>query len=175
VSRILSILSILMLLSPLAWAQSGGAEAANLKLKSMFLYNFIKNVDWPEDRKKGDFVVGIVGDKVLYQQMNSTYAGKLINEQKLVFEYFDAVSSASSVHILYVSPEKSKDIAANAKKLRDSKTLVVSDKDGLLQDGAMINFVIANNKLAFEISKTNADKAKLIIGPSLTKMATAVI
>jgi len=175
VSRILSILSILMLLSPLAWSQAGGAEAANLKLKSMFLYNFVKNVDWPEDRKKGDFKVGIVGDKELYQQMNATYAGKLINEQKLVFEYFDGVSAATNVHILYISPDKSKDIVANAKKFRDNKTLVVSDKAGLLQDGAMINFVVSNNKLAFEISKTNADKAKLIIGPSLTKMATSII
>jgi hypothetical protein len=175
VIRFISIVSILIVFSQGILAQAGGAEAANLKLKSMFLYNFIKNVDWPEDRKKGDFVVGIVGEKELYQQMNAAYAGKEINEQKLVFEYFDNISSVTNVHILYISPEKSKDLATYAKKMRDNKTLVVCDKEGLLSDGAMINFVVANNKLAFEISKTNADKAKLIIGPSLTKMATAII
>jgi hypothetical protein len=156
-------------------AQAGGAEAAALKQKSLFLYNFIKNVDWPEDRKKGDFVVGVVGDKELYQQMNGAYAGKEINEQKLVFEYFDNISSVTNVHILYISPEKSKDLATHAKKLRDNKTLIVCDKEGLLSEGAVINFVVANNKLAFEISKSNADKSKLIIGPTLTKIATAVI
>jgi hypothetical protein len=71
VIRFISIVSILIVFSQGILAQAGGAEAANLKLKSMFLYNFIKNVDWPEDRKKGDFVVGIVGDKELYQQMNA--------------------------------------------------------------------------------------------------------
>jgi hypothetical protein len=164
-----------MLFAPGVLAQAGGAEAAELKSKSLFLYNFVKNVDWPEDRKKGDFVVGIIGEKELYQQMNAAYAGKEINEQKLVFEYFENISSATNVHILYISPDKSKDLATHAKKLRDNKVLIVSYKDGLLSEGAVINFVIANNKLSFEISKANAEKSKLIIGPTLTKIAAAVI
>lgn len=158
----------------MAWGQ-GSAESANLKLKSMFVYNFIKNVEWPESQKAGDFKVTILGDKDLYQMMNSTYAGKEINGQKLVFNYVDSYGNVAFAHILYVAPEFSGELSKNSSKLRKNKTLVVTDKGGLLYDGSVINFIVTNNKLAFEISKSNAELVPLTIGPALLKMATSVI
>lgn len=158
----------------MAWGQ-GAAGSANLKLKSMFVYNFIKNVEWPASQKVGDFKVTVLGDKDLYQMMNSTYAGKEINGQKLVFTYADSYHSVAAAHILYIAPGFSSDLAKNSQKLRKNKTLVVSDKGGLLYDGSVINFIVNNNKLAFEISKSNAELVPLTIGPALLKMATTVI
>jgi hypothetical protein len=160
--------------SGVAWGQ-GAAGAANLKLKSMFVYNFIKNVEWPSSQKTGDFKVTVLGDKDLYQMMNSTYAGKEINGQKIVFSYVDSYVNVGASHILYIAPEYSSDLAKYSSKLRKNKTLVVSDKGGLLYDGSVINFVVSNNKLLFEISKSNAELVPLTIGPSLLKMATTVI
>ena len=171
--RFLHIAFILILTSQMAWSQ--GAAEANLKIKSMFVYNFVKNVDWPTSQKEGDFKIGILADKKLYQLMNSTYAGKEINGQKLVFEFYDGFSGMSKCHILYVSPDVSKDLTKYSSKLRSNKTLVVTDSGGLLYDGSVINFIISNNKLAFEISKTNADLVPLTIGPALLKMAASVI
>src|SRR5690606_2093761 len=125
--------------------------------------------------KEGDFKIGILADKKLYQLMNSTYAGKEINGQKLVFEFYDGFSTMTKCHILYVSPEVSKELTKHSSKLRANKTLVVTDSGGLLYDGSVINFIISNNKLAFEISKTNADLVPLTIGPALLKMAASVI
>lgn len=158
----------------MAWGQ-GAAGDANLKVKGMFVYNFIKNIEWPSAQKTGDFKVTVLGDKDLYQMMNSNYAGKEINGQKLVFNYTDSFSEIGTAHVLYVAPEYSSDLAKNSSKLRKNKTLVVSDKGGLLYDGSVINFVVNNNKLAFEISKSNAELVPLTIGPALLKMATSVI
>lgn len=172
--RILQIALFILFSSTLAWGQ-GAAGSANLKLKGMFVYNFIKNVEWPSAQKSGDFKVTVLGDKDLYQMMNSTYAGKEINGQKIVFTFADSYSAVGTTHILYVSPQFSSDLAKHSSKLRKNKTLVVSDKGGLLYDGSVINFVVNNNKLAFEISKSNAELVPLTIGPALLKMATTVI
>lgn len=173
-TRFIHIALIFLFSSQVAWSQGTAAEA-NLKIKSMFVYNFVKNVDWPSSAKEGDFKIGILADKKLYQLMNSTYAGKEINGQKLVFEFYDSFGAMSKCQILYVAPEVSKDLSKNSSKLRANKTLVVSDSGGLLYDGSVINFIINNNKLAFEISKTNADLVPLTIGPALLKMAASVI
>lgn len=172
--RILQIVVFILFSSSLAWGQ-GAAGDANLKLKSMFVYNFIKNVEWPSTAKSGDFKVTILGDKDLYQMMNSTYAGKEINGQKLVFNFTDSYSTVGDAHILYVAPQFSADLSKNSSKIRKNKTLIVSDKGGLLYDGSVINFISNNNKLAFEISKSNAELVPLTIGPALLKMATTVI
>ncbi|CAG5086240.1 YfiR family protein [Parvicella tangerina] len=172
--RIIQIAIFILFSTGVAWGQ-GAAGGANLKLKSMFVYNFIKNVEWPSSQKSGDFNVTVLGDKDLYQMMNSTYAGKEINGQKIVFSYVDAYSEVGTAHILYIAPKFSSDLAKYSQKLRKNKTLVVSDKGGLLYDGSVINFVVSNNKLLFEISKSNAELVPLTIGPSLLKMATTVI
>lgn len=158
----------------MAWGQ-GAAGGTNLKLKGMFVYNFIKNIEWPESQKSGDFKVAILGDKDLYQTMNSTYAGKEINGQKIVFNYVDSYASVGAVHLLYIAPEYSSELAKHSSKLRKNKTLVVSDKGGLLYDGSVINFVDNNNKLGYEVSKSNAELVPLTIGPMLLKMATTVL
>lgn len=172
--RIIQIALFILISSGFAWGQ-GAAGGANLKLKSMFVYNFIKNVEWPASQKTGDFKVAVLGDKDLYQMMNSTYAGKEINGQKIVFTYIDSYDAVGSAHILYIAPEYSSSLAKHSQSLRKNKTLVVSDKGGLLYDGSVINFVVSNNKLLFEISKSNAELVPLTIGPSLLKMATTVI
>ncbi len=172
--RIIQIAIFILFSSGIAWGQ-GAAGGANLKLKSMFVYNFIKNVEWPTSLKSGDFKVTVLGDKDLYQMMNSTYAGKEINGQKIVFSFADSYNQVGAAHILYVAPEHSSDLAKHTSQLRKNKTLVVSDKGGLLYDGSVINFVVSNNKLLFEISKSNAELVPLTIGPSLLKMATTVI
>lgn len=172
--RIIQIALIIVFSCGVAWGQ-GAAGDANFKVKSMFVYNFIKNIEWPSAQKTGDFKVTVLGDKDLYQMMNSNYAGKEINGQKLVFTYADSYANVGAVHILYIAPEFSSDLAKNSQKLRKNKTLVVSDKGGLLYDGSVINFVVSNNTLKFEISKSNAELVPLTIGPTLLKMATSVI
>lgn len=172
--RFLQIVLLIFITSGYAWGQGSAAEA-NLKTKSMFIYNFIKYVEWPEAQKTGDFKVIILGDKDLYQMMNSTYAGKDFNGQKLVFSYVDNFSGVGTCHILYIAPEFSSDLSKNSSKLRKNKTLIVTDKGGLLYDGSVINFTASNNKLAFEISKSNAELVPLTIGPALLKLATSVI
>jgi hypothetical protein len=172
--RFLQILTLFMTLSFVGHSQ-GGAEEANLKLKSMFVYSFIKNVQWPAGVDGTQYTIGILGDKALYQKMNSTYAGKEFNGHKLIFEYYDSFNTASKCHMVYVDPSLSDDLSKNLSTLKKNKTLIVTEKGGLLSDGSVINFVIDNNKLRFEISNTNAQKVPLVIGPALIKMATNVI
>jgi Fe-S cluster assembly iron-binding protein IscA len=172
--RTLQILTLFMTLSFVGHSQ-GGAEEANLKLKSMFVYSFIKNVQWPAGKDNVQYTIGILGDKALYQKMNASYAGKEFNGHKLVFEYYDSFSTSGKCHVIYVDPSQSDKLSENISTLKKNKTLIVTEKGGLLFDGSVINFVIANNKLRFEISNTNAQKVPLVIGPALIKMATNVI
>jgi len=174
VTRTLKILFLLLAFSGAAMAQNPAKEA-NIKLKSMFVYSFIKNVEWPAGVAEDSYVISIIGDKDLYQKMNATYAGKVVNNKKLIFQFHESVKAASGANMVYVAPKLSDQVAQNQKMLATNKTLIVTDKGGQLADGSVINFVIADSKLRFEISNTNAQKVPLVIGPALIKMATNVI
>ena len=41
----------------------------NSKMKSIFIMNFAKLIEWPESYRQGDFVVGVVGNTPLYLEL----------------------------------------------------------------------------------------------------------
>ena len=58
--KTLLILPVLVFSLFQAWAQNVYAVHANI------IYRFTKYINWPDDRKTGDFVIGVVGDTPLY-------------------------------------------------------------------------------------------------------------
>lgn len=172
-NRFLYIVLALFLMNSISYGQGG--EKANNKIKGMYVYQFAKNVDWPKEYKSGDFVIGVYGEESLYEQLSASYSGKLIGSQTIKIKYFDASTSVNNCHILYIAAKNSSKTSELAKKLNKSKTLIVANNDGGLNEGAVINFVVKESKIAFEVSKKNAEKSDLIIGQTLTKLAANVM
>ena len=171
--RFVHIILLTFLLNGLAYGQNG--EKANNKIKGMYMYQFAKNVDWPKQYKSGDFVIGVYGNKELYEQINSYYSGKLVGSQPIKVSYFESSSAINNCHILYIAHNYRSKTSELAKKMSHNKTLIVSDGEGALSEGAIINFVVKDSKIAYEISKKNAEKSDLIIGQMLTKLAANIM
>jgi len=157
-----------MIFSGHGMAQS---DKANLKLKGIYVYQFAKNVDWPKEFKTGDFVIGVLGDKDLYDQLNASYASKTIGSQSIKVVFFSSTSDVKQCHILYVDKNSGSKVPDLNSKLKKYRTLIVTEGSNLLANGSVINFVIKDSKIAFEISKKNAVKLDLVIGQTLEKLA----
>jgi hypothetical protein len=146
----------------------------NSKLKALYVFNFTNMIEWPAEMKKGNFTIVVLGDQGnLYNELykyNSKTAGSQIIKVSAVAD----ANSLSTPHILFITKEHSDKTAAMVKKFKPKSTLIISEKEGALKDGSIINFIIRNNKQSYELSKTNATKHKLIIGKQLTELAVKV-
>ena len=146
----------------------------NLRYNAVFVYKFAQYVDWPKSFKTGDFIIGVFGDEKLYTEMQTTYSNKMIGNQTIKIKKFDALDDIEQCHILFVAEKNSDKIVDLVKKYKSKSTLIVSEKEGKMKDGSIINFVWRDSKLKFEISKTNAEKHKLTVGQSLTSISDKV-
>lgn len=146
----------------------------NLRVKAVYVYKFAQYVDWPKEFKTGDFIIGVLGDEKLYNEMQTTYSNKMIGNQTIKIKKYDAVANVEQCHILFISEKNSDKVSELAKKFKSKSTLIVSEKEGKMKDGAIINFVMRDTKLKYEVSKTNATKHKLTVGQSLTSIADKV-
>ncbi len=148
--------------------------------KALFIYNFATLVDWPSEYRKGDFVIGVYGEgNTVYNELQKKYNGKAIGSQEIIVKKFNSISEIKMVpHILYLTEEKSDNITKLSSKYKGKSSLLITEKPGLLNKGAVINFVIdkaRNNKQSYEISKSNAKKHKLVIASKLTSLAVKVV
>jgi hypothetical protein len=146
------------------------------KIKALYIYTFATLVDWPEEMRKGDFTIGVYGDKnAVFDELNTSYSGKSIGSQKIIIKNYLSKSEVNNAHILYITEENSNNTAALSDKLMSKSSLLVTEKPGYLNQGAVINFIVDGNTQKYEINKRNAKKHNLVIASKLSSLAARVI
>lgn len=145
------------------------------KYKSMFTLNFIRYIGWPEEVKQGDFVIGVLKNKALAAELQLQTAGKKFGFQTIVVKEFNSIDEVTDCQMIYVSESinfsKSADIISQKV---GKNTLIISENAGAISNGSMINFVVVNDLLKFEVSPSNAQSKGLSLSSNLVSMKNAI-
>lgn len=159
-----------------------GAQAQDAKIVSMTkylsncLYNFSRNINWPEENKTGEFVITIVGNSELHMEMAKLTRNMMVGKQPIQVKYCKTVNEISGYqHIVFVDSWQSTKISTLLQMVSGRSTLVVTENEGMIKKGSMINFVPVDGIMKFEINRENLRKNNLTLSSNLEKMALAVI
>ncbi len=146
------------------------------KIKVMFLYNFTKYIEWPQDYKQGDFVIGILGSgsENVKKELEKLAATKKAGVQNIVIKTYNSIGDIEKCHMLFIPEGKSGMLDDAMAKCKKTSTLIVTEKDGLARGGSAINFVVKDNKQNFELNKANIEKYNLNVSSSLLSLASQV-
>jgi hypothetical protein len=183
---------IFVILAMLAVPQAYGDSASTreYQVKAAFLYNFMMFVDWPTGKTPAadeSIIIGIIG-KDPFENAFEPVKDKQVNGRKVIVKRFKGLEEIKKsgmdkefeeikkCHLLFIcSSEK-----AVAKEITDlvknNNVLTVGDMPGFLESGGgIINFVLEEEKVRFEINQTNAEQSKLQIRSQLLRLAKRVI
>ena len=146
------------------------------RYKSLFTLNFIRYIGWPDKADKGEFVIGVLRNKALAEELRSQTGGKKVGFQNIVIKEFSSVDEITSCHVIYVSDminfsKQAQNIAAKA----GSNALIISESNNAISNGSMINFIVDNNLLKFEVSPKNAQVHGLTVSKALMSMNNAIL
>lgn len=162
--------------SPLFGADQGSTVPTEYELKSAFLYNFAKFVEWPGD-KLGEgrrMSVCILGDDPFGLQLDQMMKGKTANGHELVVRRTQAVDDLRQCHIAFISEADPERMTRIIRELSGDSVLTVGDAKNFAALGGMINFVTEQRKVRFEINVSAAEQRGLRISSKLLKLATIV-
>ncbi|QCK14263.1 YfiR family protein [Mangrovivirga cuniculi] len=125
--------------------------AQNEKIKTAFLYQFSRYIQWPGNN--GSFTYGVYGDGPIYNalvNMAKTRPGfKIIKVTSL--------AQAKQCNILFVT-DKVDNIQQVKQSVGNSPTLIVTEKSGFAKKGSEINFTNVGGKLRFEMNSDSLKK-----------------
>ena len=144
-------------------------------IKASYVYNFAKLVGWPDNKSKGSFTIGILGDPDLYKQIVEKYSGKRIGNQSIEIVQLLGIDQLPEMHILFISRQMSLKTAQIAQSVDKNNTMIITESEAGLREGATLNFVVVDNLQKFEISVTNAEKHGLTIGSTLKSLAHKLV
>ncbi len=86
----------------------------------------------------------------------------------------DKISEAGGCQILFISRSEQRRLSALLAALKGHNTLTVSDIDGFAHEGGMIQLLLQDNQVRFEINLRAAQAAELTISSNLLKLATTI-
>jgi hypothetical protein len=160
-----------------SFLQARGQNVGEYTVKAAFLYNFAKFVEWPADSMGGGgspLVLGVLGDDPFGAAIDQVVAGKTANGRQLVVRRFKWGQDLKQCHILFISSSERKRLAEILGALRGASVLTVGDMDQFGQQGGMIQFVIEQSRVRFEINIGAAQNARLKISSKLLALARNV-
>ncbi len=140
------------------------------KYQALFVYNFTRFIEWPSNGSS-EFVIGVLGKSSIYNELQTLASAKKVGNQTIVIKQFLNSSEVVTCQILFVSNEVASQISQMAASFQSKNTLIITDRAGSTGKGAGINFVNADGKQRFEISKSNVDKTGLKVNKQLLDMA----
>ncbi len=196
-------LCALGLLAVFAWRGEAGAltgstqkavvfarEAGPLKtpteyqLKAAYLLNFLKLTEWPEesfddkDEKKPDpFTVVVIGKDPFEEELDKTFKGQTAQGRSVrAVRLRDLPDEDEEIdgHLVFSALSKTRDRNELLERLSGRAVLLVGEEDGLAEDGAHINFYLADKRVKFEVNVDSVKRSNLEISATLLKLAKIV-
>ncbi|MEO8733616.1 MAG: YfiR family protein, partial [Flavobacteriales bacterium] len=141
-----------------------------------YIYNIAKLVEWHDPgARTGPFIIGILGSDNLYQELVKKYAMRSIGKQPIEVRKLPMSAEVDRCHILFLPRSARALLPALLRREQTRSTLIISDYPQALSEGAVVNFVSADNTLKYEISLVNAKKHDLDIGLTLKQLADRVV
>jgi hypothetical protein len=152
-----------------AAAQSSKREYA---IKAAFVYNFLKFIDWPSGGNR-PLVVGVFGSNPFGSALTNLN-GKTAKGRTISVRQINGVADAESCDVLFIPASEADRQQQLLQAVRGSSVLTIGERRGFAQSGGVINFVVEDDKVRFEVNPAAAERAKLSIGSEMLKLAKIV-
>ena len=174
--RVLWAMGVVVLFLSGTRAQS--PTAGEYQVKAAFLFNFAKFVEWPASSfsdASAPLRICVLGRDPFGEELRNITKKKTVNGHKLeVSQVFD-LQMARTCQILFIASSETARLKQILASLRGTDALTVGDTKGFVEQGGMINFVLENSRVQFEVNRKAAEQGGLKISSKLLSVAKLVV
>jgi len=146
---------------------------AEHEVKAAFLFHFATYVDWPDGRHERPLVFAILSAHTVAQALAQFADGRAIRGHGVRVREIASVRDLADAEVLFVGQSLNPWLREIASAV-PAGTLLVTEADDGLADGAMINFRLVERRVRFEVSMPSTYAAGLKLSSRLLSLAIRV-
>lgn len=152
-------------------------KPSEYQVKAAYIYNFGKFVKWPPTsvaNQSSSFIICALGEDSMSSILQSTLSGKSIAGRPVTVKQISKPQDAIGCQILFLNLDEKSHLQGILSALGRASVLTVSDIPDFSKRGGMIQFVLEDDRVRFEINRASAESAGLTLTSDLLKVATVV-
>jgi hypothetical protein len=184
-----ALLLTLLVISIAPQARADSVQSREYQIKAAFLCNFVKFVDWPAGKladANQPVTIGIIGKDPFGKAFESG-AGKIFVKRFGSFEVLKKTSQNDKAaweqkladlkkcHLLFICDSEKSGFKEILDSLKNHPVLTVADTKGFIEAGGVINLLLEEQKVRFEVNVTAAKQHNIQIRSKLLRLAKRVV
>jgi hypothetical protein len=166
-----------LLALPRAALAQDDAAALERRVKAAFLYKFADYVEWPEGafpKPNSPVVIGVAGDDQVAAELANVAASRPGEGHPVVVKKLREGDSLAGLQVVFAGRADAGRFLQAARAAPAQPVLLVTEAEGALAQGSIINFVVTGGRVRFEIALDNAERRALRLSSRLLTVAQSV-
>jgi len=159
-------------------AQTGNpSDSSEYLIKAGFTYNFAKLMQWPASafpQPDSPIIIGILGNDPFGVTLDSVLTGKKVNTRGFVVKHLKWGADIKGCNILYVSTTEAAHLDEILHTIKGLPILTIGQMPDFARRGGIVNFIIEDDKVRFEVNVEAAKQADISISSRLLTLAKIV-
>jgi hypothetical protein len=159
-------------------AQAPRGDASESSVKAAFLYKFAGYIEWaPAAFAAPDspFVIAVTGSNEVAAELERIVAGRSVAGHPVVVKRIREGEPLKGIHFLFAGRADAARLPALLKSAQAQGVLAVTEAERGLDLGSAINFVVAEDRVGFEVSLDSAEKSGHRISSRMLAVAKRVV
>lgn len=154
------------------------ATTLERRVKAAFVFKFAAYVEWPDGTfadAASPLVIASAGDSELTAELAEIAAGRSVEGHPVrVRKVAPGELPPADAHVVFVGRADIARISALINATRNRPQLIVTDLPNALPAGSVINFMLADGRVRFEIAYDEAERRRLKLSSRLLAVAQNV-
>jgi hypothetical protein len=168
------LLSLLHLGVPFAYAQ----RTSDYQVKAAYLYNFAKFVEWPAANfatPESPIQLCVLNDRLFEAELNRIVIDKSVAGRRVAVVAVQGAQESRGCQMLFINSAQGAQARRIIQLLQRTSVVTVGESTGFVEEGGIINFVLQDQHVQFEVNHKAANQAGLRISSRLLSVAKLVI
>ncbi|MDQ6861010.1 MAG: YfiR family protein [Verrucomicrobiota bacterium] len=174
-SRIkISLATLLAVLTFASAAFCAGGPPNEYALKSVFLYNFCRFIDWPDSAfasGNDPLVIGVIGDDPFGPMLDEAVAGESFRGRSIRIEHYRSPREIGRCHLLFISASENARVNEILAAVNGRSIVTVGESPDFIARGGMIALVADRNRVRLLINPDALRAARLDASSKLLRVA----
>lgn len=143
-------------------------------LKSVFLFNFCRFIEWPDrafSSRNEPFIIGVIGDDPFGSMLEETVKGETLRGRSIRIEHYRRPSEIGRCHVLFVTGSDTARFDDVLGAVAGQSVVTVGETESFLDHGGMIALTAERNRVRLSINPSRLRSENLVASSKLLQIA----
>jgi hypothetical protein len=157
-------------------ASNPESQVSEYEVKAAYIYYFAKFTEWPSEvlpNSNSPIIIGIIGNSEFASTLENIVKGKTVQNHPILIHNLKIPAIFSGCHIIFISSYEQQHVNQIIGSLRSASILTVTEAEKSSRSKGLINLLVEEGKVHFEIDLASTTKAGLKISSKLLRLANA--